>query len=53
MSLKYRKNHAGGWSNYSVGNTISLNPGECVSFSGANSQFSGPPLGIDVAFYRY
>lgn len=39
ITLKYRKN-SGSWTNYTIGNSISLTSGQTVSFSGANDHFS-------------
>ena len=39
ITLQYSKN-GGTWTNYTVGDTISLNQNETVAFSGANNYFS-------------
>ena len=53
INLHYRKNHTGNWNYYSVGNTITLGPGECVSFSGSTANFSTIASGATPAFYRF
>lgn len=53
ISLSYRKNYDGNWNPYFVGTTITLNPGQCVSFSGSTNHFSTTASGATPAFYRF
>lgn len=52
ITLKYRKN-GGSWSNYTVGNVIQLRAFETVSFSGANTHFSGPVNTSPINYYKF
>lgn len=52
ITLQYSKN-GGEWTDYTIGNIITLNKNETVAFSGNNDHFSLHFTGISNKYYRF